>query len=61
MELAATNVRWEQSFESEDHQTGNVHGTDLYLSRIVVKEMQSPQDDQLPYVHLSTEAYTMEL
>jgi hypothetical protein len=37
MEFAAMNVRWKQSFESEDHQTGNVRGTDPYLTRIVVE------------------------
>jgi len=35
MDFAAMNVRWKRSFESEDHQTGNVRGTDLCLTGIV--------------------------
>jgi len=53
MEFAATNVRCKRSFESEDHYAGNVSGTDLCLTRIVVEVIQSPQHGRSPVIRLS--------
>jgi hypothetical protein len=61
MEFAAMNVRWKQSFESEDHKTGNVRGTDLYPTRIVVEIMQMLRDDHPPCTSLLIETCAMQL